>query len=56
VLTGETPPMAAIRGTGVANLHILPSTIDLAGAEVELVSAMSRETRLRRALESIDQQ
>jgi chromosome partitioning protein len=54
VLTGEALPTAAIRPTGVANLHVLPSTIDLAGAEVELVSAMSRETRLRRALESID--
>ena len=56
VLTGEASPTAAIRPTGVANLHVLPSTIDLAGAEVELVSAMSRETRLRRALESIDHQ
>jgi chromosome partitioning protein len=56
VLTGEAPPSAAIRATGVANLHVLPSTIDLAGAEVELVSAMSRETRLRRALGSIADQ
>jgi chromosome partitioning protein len=56
VLTGETPPAEAIQATGVANLHVLPSTIDLAGAEVELVSAMSRETRLRRALESVDHQ
>jgi chromosome partitioning protein len=56
VLTGEAAPTAAIRATGVANLHVLPSTIDLAGAEVELVSAMSRETRLRRALESVDHQ
>jgi len=56
VLTGDAPPTAAIHATGVANLHVLPSTIDLAGAEVELVSAMSRETRLRRALESIDHQ
>ena len=56
VLTGDTPPTAAIRATGIPNLHVLPSTIDLAGAEVELVSAMSRETRLRRALESIDHQ
>jgi chromosome partitioning protein len=56
VLTGDASPTAAIRPTGVANLHVLPSTIDLAGAEVELVSAMSRETRLRRALESIDHQ
>jgi chromosome partitioning protein len=54
VLTGDAAPTAAIRATSVANLHVLPSTIDLAGAEVELVSAMSRETRLGRALESID--
>src|SRR4030095_9631125 len=56
VLPGEAPPTAAIRATGVANLHVLPSTIDLAGAEVELVSAMSRETRLRRAVRSVDHQ
>jgi chromosome partitioning protein len=56
VLTGEAATAAAIRATGVPNLHVLPSTIDLAGAEVELVSAMSRETRLRRALEAIDHQ
>jgi chromosome partitioning protein len=55
VLTGETPPATAIRATAVANLHVLPSTIDLAGAEVELVSTMSREGRLGRALESIHQ-
>ncbi|MCW2693161.1 MAG: Cobyrinic acid ac-diamide synthase [Mycobacterium sp.] len=34
------------------NLYCAPSTIDLAGAEVELVSLVSRETRLRRAIES----
>jgi len=56
VLTGEAPTATAIRATSVTNLHVLPSTIDLAGAEVELVSTMSRETRLRRALESIDHQ
>jgi chromosome partitioning protein len=54
VLAGEIPLLAAVRATGVTNLHVLPSTIDLAGAEVELVGAMSRETRLRRALHSID--
>jgi chromosome partitioning protein len=56
VLTGELPPAEAIQATAVANLHVLPSTIDLAGAEVELASAMSRELRLRRALQSIDDQ
>lgn len=34
-------------------LDIVPSTRDLVGAEIELVSAFSRETILRRALESV---
>ncbi len=33
------------------SLHVLPSTLKLAGADVELVSALSRETRLAKALE-----
>src|SRR4249919_2934885 len=33
-----------------ANLNVLPATIDLAGAEIELVSVVARESRLRRAL------
>ena len=53
VLTGEAEPAQAIRQAAVTNLHVLPSTIDLAGAEVELVNAFSRETRLRRALDSV---
>jgi chromosome partitioning protein len=56
VLTGEAPAASAVRATGVPNLYVLPSTIDLAGAEVELVSAMSREARLRRALQPVDHQ
>jgi chromosome partitioning protein len=31
-------------------VSVLPSTIDLAGAEIELVSVLSRETRLKRSL------
>lgn len=53
VLTGEAEPTTAIRQTALSNLHVLPSTIDLAGAEVELVNAFSRESRLRRALEVV---
>ncbi|CAM3403668.1 chromosome partitioning protein [Isoptericola cucumis] len=36
----------------VPGLYGVPATIDLSGAEVELVSLVSRETRLRRALDS----
>jgi len=34
------------------NLKVLPATIDLAGAEIELVSIVARESRLLRALRS----
>ncbi len=37
-------------GTAWKGVTAVPATIDLAGAEVELVSAMSRETRLRKVL------
>jgi chromosome partitioning protein len=53
VLTGEADAASAIRQTAVGNLDVLPSTIDLAGAEVELVNALSRETRLRQALGAV---
>ena len=38
------------RGTEVENLSIVPATLNLAGAEVELVSALQRESRLKTAL------
>jgi chromosome partitioning protein len=34
----------------IPHLHVVPATIDLAGAEIELVSVVARETRLRRAI------
>ena len=42
-----------IEPTAVRNLFVAPATIDLAGAEIELVPAFSRELRLRRAVEDI---
>jgi chromosome partitioning protein len=39
--------------TEVENLMLAPATINLAGADVELVAALSRETRLRQALAPI---
>lgn len=35
---------------GIPNLHCVPATIDLAGAEIELVSVVARESRLARAI------
>jgi chromosome partitioning protein len=53
VLAAEAPIDGAIVETPVPNLYAIPSTIDLAGAEIELVSQFSRELRLRKALEPL---
>lgn len=42
-----------IQETDFANLSILPATIELAGAEVELVAAISRENKLKRAIDKV---
>ncbi|HWL24757.1 MAG TPA: AAA family ATPase [Ureibacillus sp.] len=42
-----------IKETKVENLSLVPATIQLAGAEVELVSTISREVRLKHALENV---
>ncbi len=52
VLLADVTIEAATRATAVEGLDVVPATINLAGAEIELVAALSRETRLRRALES----
>ncbi len=53
VLINSLDPVNAILKTSVENLSILPSNIDLAGAEVELVSLKGREKRLSNALEKL---
>src|SRR5580704_2615688 len=50
VLLHEVPLEQIVTATDVPNLSIAPATINLAGADVELVAALSRETRLRQAL------
>jgi chromosome partitioning protein len=39
--------------TSIAHLDVLPSSLDLAGAEIELVPAFSREQRLKNALDQV---
>ena len=53
VLSDGLPASQAIQRTDVADLWLLPSSIDLAGAEIELVSALSRDQQLRRALDEV---
>ncbi len=55
VLLKEAGLDDAIEPTSVRNLFVVPATIDLAGAEIELVSMFSRETRLRSAIEDLDE-
>lgn len=52
-LLQEAPLEDIVVQTEVENLHLAPATINLAGADVELVAALSRETRLRQALEPL---
>lgn len=44
----------AILPTATENFSVLPANIDLAGAEIELVSMISRESRLKKVLNDID--
>ncbi|GKU83877.1 MULTISPECIES: ParA family protein [Niallia] len=53
VLVDDLDVEKVLKNTNVENLHVIPSTIQLAGAEIELVSTISREIRLKRALEKI---
>ena len=53
ILVGDTEFDETIQETAIKNLSVCPSNISLAGAEVELVSMMSREQRLKTKLDVI---
>ena len=53
VLVGDTQVEETLENTIIKNLYVCPSNINVAGAEVELVSMMSREQRLNEKLEII---
>ena len=53
VIMHEMPLEDCIEPTSVRNLFVAPATIDLAGVEIELVPAFSRELRLRRAVVTV---
>jgi chromosome partitioning protein len=53
VLVNDALVEGVILQTKIDNLMLLPATIQLAGAEIELVSIMSRETKLKRVLDKI---
>ena len=53
ILVDDVNIKEVIKPSEVENLDIIPSTIQLAGAEIELVPTISREVRLKRALEAV---
>lgn len=56
VLVEDEDTKKVIKPTSVENLYVIPATIQLAGAEIELVPTISREVRLKRALDEIKDQ
>jgi len=54
VLIGSAPILEAIVPTRIPGLFIVPSTVDLTGAELELVGEARRNFRLREALEGLE--
>ncbi len=53
VLMHDVAALDCVEPTSLKNLFVLPATIDLAGAEIELVPAFSRELKLKRALDVV---
>lgn len=53
VMLNDLPLEDCVEPSSVRNLFVAPANLDLAGAEIELVPAFSREMRLRRAVEQI---
>ena len=53
VILGHIPPKQAIIPTGIQNLDLLASAIQLTGAEVELVGTIGREYKLQKAIKEI---
>lgn len=53
ILVNETPVEEVVLETSRENLWIVPATIQLAGAEIELTTQMARESRLKQALAKV---
>ena len=53
VLIDEVPIQDTIHHTSTPKLDMVPATINLSGAETELISMMARETRLKSALDAV---
>jgi chromosome partitioning protein len=52
VILNDVPLEDCVEPSSVRNLFVAPASLDLAGAEIELVPAFSRELRLKRAIDA----
>ncbi len=53
ILMGQAPLRQAIIDTKIPNLHVVPSTVDLVGAELELIDAANRAFRLKDSITAL---
>jgi len=56
VIVNSAPLEDCVEPTSIKSLFVAPATIDLAGAEIELVPLMSRELRLKKAIDEVRDQ
>lgn len=56
VLVNSTPIQSVFVSTNTPNLFLVPSHLSLAGAEIEMVNMLSRETLLRKAIQNIEEE
>jgi chromosome partitioning protein len=56
VLVGDRTLESVVHQTPLPGLYCAPATVDLAGAEIELVSVVARELRLKRAIAAYDRE
>lgn len=56
VLLNDTFPEEAVVKTAIRKLHLLPASIDLAGAEIEIAPLAERESLLKRKIEPLREQ
>jgi chromosome partitioning protein len=52
LVMNDVPISEAIQKTAIPNLFVVPATIDLSGSEIEMVSLVKREFRLKTAIDN----
>ena len=53
LIVENVPPLSIVTPTKIENLHLIPSSTDLSGAEIELVQKENREFSLKRQMEEL---